>query len=59
MYQRAVQLLSDLVSIETVNPMGSRCCGNVPIERPAIEYLEAIFAPNDVTLKRQACGDFH
>jgi acetylornithine deacetylase len=59
MYQRAAQLLSDLVSIETVNPMGSRFRGNVPVERPAIEYLEAIFAPYDVTSRRQACGDLH
>lgn len=56
---RAEKLLCDLIAIRTVNPMGGPSTQSAPIERPVIEYLEQIFEPYDVELRRLPCGPLH
>lgn len=55
----ARQLLCDLIALKTVNPMGRPWEDSVPIERPVIEYLEALFAPYNVKMCRQPCSPVH
>lgn len=56
--ERLIAILTDLVAIPTVNPMGSGYEGP-PIERPVIEYLEHLFVPFDVQVERQLCSRIH
>lgn len=55
----AAQVLSDLIALQTVNPMGRQYDGVAPIERPVLEYLERLFAPYGVRLERQTCSPIH
>lgn len=56
---RAIALLTDLISLQTVNPMGRPYPGRLPVERPVVEYLERLFAPFGVKTTRQSCAPFH
>lgn len=56
---RAAQILSDLIALKTVNPMGRPYDGAAPVERPVHEYLERLFAPFGVRLERQTCCPIH
>ena len=60
-FDRCVDILSTLVSIDTTNPMGRPVDRSTPIEREAIIAIERLFAPhaNQVTLVRQACSPIH
>lgn len=53
------QILMDLIALPTVNPMGGEYWGEMPVERPVVEYLERLFAPMDVDLQRQRCSARH
>lgn len=54
-----LQLLTDLIAIPTVNPMGRPRETGVPVERPAIEYLERWLQPLGVSTERQRCSPLH
>ncbi|MDZ4820615.1 MAG: ArgE/DapE family deacylase [Planctomycetota bacterium] len=56
---RVIQLLSDLIALRTVNPMGRPYSGTSPVERPVIEYLERLFAPYSVAMVRQTSSPIH
>jgi acetylornithine deacetylase len=53
------KILCDLVSLQTVNPMGRPYHGNSPVERPVTEYLERLFAPFNLRIERQQCSPIH
>ena len=55
----AREVLCDLIALRTVNPMGRPYDGDLPIERPVIEYLEQLFAPYGVELCRRLCSPLH
>jgi len=55
----ATRLVSDLIALATVNPMGRPYSGDVPVERPVVEYLERLFVPFGVQVQRQRCSPIH
>jgi acetylornithine deacetylase/succinyl-diaminopimelate desuccinylase-like protein len=55
----ARRILSDLISIPTVNPMGRPYAKSEPVERKAMDYLEGVFRPYRVEITRQACSPIH
>lgn len=55
----AAGVLSDLVAIPTVNPMGRPYAAATPVERPALEYIEGLFRPFGLTTRREACSPMH
>jgi acetylornithine deacetylase len=59
--ERSVEILSALVGINSINPMGRSYGGAEPVERGAIEYIEQLFAPHAsrVSSFRQACNPIH
>ena len=57
--ERATQLLSDLVAIRTVNPMGRPYASPDPVERQAVEYIADLFRPYDVAVERLAPNATH
>ena len=59
MADRAVSLLTDLIALQTVNPMGRPYDGPLPVERPVVEYLERLFAPFGVKCERQSCSPLY
>jgi acetylornithine deacetylase len=56
---RWLRILSDLIALPTVNPMGRPYHGDSPIERPVIEYLEQLFAPFGLEIHRDRCSAIH
>ena len=56
---KAIELLRDMLAIPTVNPMGRPYEGTRPVERPLIEYIERLFAPLGVSMRRQTCSPIH
>ena len=56
---RACKLLSDLIALPTVNPMGRPYHGDSPVERPVIEYLERLFSPFELEMRREPCSPIH
>ena len=56
---RAIELVRDMVALQTVNPMGRDYGGTAPVERPVIEYIEGLVAPFGVSAKRQSCSPIH
>jgi len=56
---RACDLLSDLIALQTVNPMGRSYNSDTPVERPVVEYLERHFSKFDVKMKRIRCSPIH
>lgn len=58
-HERVASLLSDLIALQTVNPMGRPYEGAVPVERPVVEYLERLFAPFGVEMRRACCSPIH
>jgi acetylornithine deacetylase/succinyl-diaminopimelate desuccinylase-like protein len=57
--ERAGKLLSDLISLKTVNPMGRPYHGDSPVERPVVEYLERLFSPFELEMRRDECSPIH
>jgi acetylornithine deacetylase len=59
--ERSVEILSTLVAIDTVNPMGRAHDRTMPVERGAIEYIETLFAPyrHRARMSRQSCSPAH
>ena len=57
--EEATRLVSDLIALPTVNPMGRPYPGALPVERPVVEYLERLFAPWGVKMERQSCSPIH
>jgi acetylornithine deacetylase len=57
--ENAARILSDLVAIPSVNPMGREYAGAAPVERGVTEYLERLFAPYGVAMQRQTYGTPH
>jgi acetylornithine deacetylase len=56
---RACAVLSDLIALQTVNPMGRPYSGDSPVERPVIEYLERLFSPFGLEMRRDRCSAIH
>jgi acetylornithine deacetylase len=56
---RVVSLLTSLMALPTVNPMGRPYEGPFPVERPVVELLERLFAPFGVKMQRQPCSLIH
>lgn len=57
--ERAERLLSDLVSIPSVNPMGRPWDEPEPVERAVNDYIERLFAPHGVPVVRQTVSAMH
>ena len=57
--ERAAAMLTDLIALPTVNPMGRHYEGHLPVERPVVEYLERLFSGLGVEIVRQACSPTH
>jgi len=55
----ATEILTDLVALRSVNPMGHSYTLATPVEREVIERVEAIFRPYGVEMQRQTCGPIH
>lgn len=56
---RAARLLSDLVALPTVNPMGRPYASVVPVERPVVDYLADRFAAYPVGIRRLEVSPVH
>ncbi|MEQ8847281.1 M20/M25/M40 family metallo-hydrolase [Botrimarina sp.] len=58
---RATELLTALVRVDSINPMGSPYDRNEPVERRAIEVVERWLEPcrSRLSFERQACGGRH
>lgn len=57
--ERAAHLLSDLVAMPTVNPMGRPYNAIVPVERPVVDYLADLFAVYQVGVRRLEVSPVH
>lgn len=57
--ERATRLLSDLVAMPTVNPMGRPYDSLVPVERPVVDYLADLFAAYPVGIRRLEVSPVH
>ncbi len=57
--ERALEVLTTLIALPSVNPMG--CSGEftVPIERAVADYVETLFRPHAVGITRQAINARH
>ncbi len=56
--ERVTPILCDLIALPTVNPMGRPYRGPA-IERSVVEYLEELFSPYAVAMRRMACSEIH
>src|SRR5438132_9267351 len=57
--ERAAAILTDLIALPSVNPMGGDWKGTEPVERKITKYIEALFAPYGVRRERQAISPMH
>jgi acetylornithine deacetylase/succinyl-diaminopimelate desuccinylase-like protein len=57
--ERAARLLSDLVAVRTVNPMGRPYASAEPVERQAVEYIADLFRPYQVEIERLDPSPIH
>ncbi len=57
--ERARAILADLIALPTVNPMDRPHKDADPVERKAIEYIEELFRPHGVEMRRQAASPIH
>jgi len=57
--ERAARLLSDLVAMRTVNPMGRPYASADPVEREAVEYIADLFRPYPVQVQRLDPSPIH
>ena len=57
--ERAARLLSDLVALRTVNPMGRPHTESAPVERPVVDYLVDRFQAYDVHMQRLDPNSLH
>lgn len=57
--ERATRLLSDLVAMRTVNPMGRPYTSAEPVERPAVDYIADLFRPYPVEMRRLDPSPIH
>ena len=57
--ERAARLLSDLVAMRTVNPMGRPYTSAEPVERPVVDYIADLFHPYPVEMRRLAPSSIH
>ncbi len=57
---QATRILTDLIAIPSVNPMGRPRKESAPVERRVIGYIEGLFAEHTgVELTRQRCSEHH
>ena len=57
--ERATCLLSDLVAMRTVNPMGRPYTSAEPVERQAVDYIADLFRPYPVEMRRLDPSPIH
>ena len=57
--ERAFTLLTDLIAIPSVNPMGRDLKLTEPVERKAVDYIESLFRPYGVRMTREAVSPIH
>jgi acetylornithine deacetylase/succinyl-diaminopimelate desuccinylase-like protein len=55
----ARRILSDLIAIPSVNPMGCPHQGPQSVEHDVAEYVRSLFAPFGVHMTTQECGSMH
>ena len=55
---RDEKLLNNLIALQTLNLMGRPYTGSLPIERPVMESLERLFAPNAGAMRRRPVFQF-
>jgi hypothetical protein len=58
--ERSIEVLSALVGIDSINPMGMPYDRAEPVERRAIQYIEELFAPHvsHLNIVRQSVARF-
>ncbi len=56
---RALTLLTDLIAIPSVNPMGRDIPVTEPVERGAADYIESLFRPYGVQMTRERVAPAH
>lgn len=57
--EHAARILSELVAIPTVNPMGREYAGATSVERPALEYIRDLFRGYDVETRFETASPIH
>jgi acetylornithine deacetylase/succinyl-diaminopimelate desuccinylase-like protein len=57
--ERALEILTDLIALPSVNPMGRDGAFAEPVERKVADYIEALFRPYQADMERQAVSPFH
>ena len=57
--QRAMDVLCEMISHDTTNPMGRERDSSHPVERPVVDFLASLFEPYDVAVRRQAASPIH
>ena len=57
--ERALTLLTDLIAIPSVNPMGRDIPVTEPVERGAADYIESLFRPYGVQMTRERVAPAH
>jgi len=58
-HANALRILSDLIAIPTVNPMGRPYHGDQPVERDALNYIQKLFRPYAIDVRRSQCSPIH
>jgi acetylornithine deacetylase len=57
--QRALTLLTDLIAIPSVNPMGRDLILTEPVEGKVADYIEGLFKPYGVSITRERISPIH
>jgi len=57
--ERGLQILTDLIALPSVNPMGRHTDCDIPVEREVVDYIEALFRPFGVAMERQMVAPCH
>ncbi len=57
--ERAISILTNLIAIPSVNPMGRDLKLSEPVERKAQDYIETLFKPYGVQMLREQVSPIH
>jgi acetylornithine deacetylase len=57
--ENAARILSDLIALPSVNPMGRPFTGTERVERRVADYIENLFAPYGVPMERDPYSEMH
>lgn len=56
---RAAQILSDLIALRSVNPVGRDYTATQPVEHEVSRYVESLFRPYGMEITRESCSPIH